>query len=922
MTASTKDPKKESGREFPPLPFLPEELSAAPPPERWDDWEEYDPAVWPQRKKRQMRLVPTICFNCESACGLLGYVDRATGEITKFEGNPKHPGSRGRVCAKGPATLNQIRDRQRILYPLKRVGPRGSGDWERVSWDHVLQVFGDRIGQALREDRRTEVMYHVGRPGHDGTMDRILKAWGVDGHNSHTNVCSSGARVGYTLVCGSDRPSPDYANAKAILLLSAHLESGHYFNPHAQRIIEGRQRGAPLIVMDPRLSNTAAKADLWLPTWPGSESTVILGILRLLLRQGRFDRAFVERWSNWPQTLQRLRAEVAGANEDPDGPANTPASGESFDDFLQAFSAHLEPYDEARVEQESCVPPAKLHRAAELLGNALGGLASHVWRGPATGNLGGWQIARSLELLNVFTGSVGTEGGTAPHGWHKFVAAAFMKPPAQDVWNELLYPLDYPLSYHEQSPLLPYLVTPENRVDVYFTRVFNPVWTYPDGTAWIEMLSDEERIGLHAALTPTWNETARYADYVLPMGLAPERHDLMSQETHAGAWIGFRQPIARAIAERDGQEPELTWHSNPGEVWEEEEFFFELSWALDPDGSLGVRQHFESPYRPGEKISISEHYRWIFENSVPGLPEAAAAEGLQPLEYMRRYGAFEVSRGVYRKHEQSAAGFTTPSGKLEIYSPTLDEWSWPEHALPGSIESQVARAALAEGEMVLVPTFRLAVLIHSRSANAQWLTEIAHKNPLWVHPSDAERLRIDEQSLVRVETEIGHFVLRPFVTEGLLPGLVACSHHLGRWHRRQDQDASGWSSAEVEITKTPSSDPMIPGDVWRWRRAGEPDDALNWWRESGVHQNITFPVQPDPISGMHCWHQKVRVRKAEPTDHFGDIEVHRGKARLAYERWRAMTRNPPGNLRRPLWFARAVRPTDGAFEINPKVSRT
>ena len=80
------------------------------------------------------------------------------------------------------------------------------------------------------------------------------------------------------------------------------------------------------------------------------------------------------------------------------------------------------------------------------------------------------------------------------------------------------------------------------RVDVYFTRVYNPVWTNPDGCSWIEMLEDESKIGCHVALTPTWNETAQWADYVLPMGLGPERHDLMSQETHAGQWIAFRQP--------------------------------------------------------------------------------------------------------------------------------------------------------------------------------------------------------------------------------------------------------------------------------------------------------------------------------------------------------------------------------------------
>jgi hypothetical protein len=113
------------------------------------------------------------------------------------------------------------------------------------------------------------------------------------------------------------------------------------------------------------------------------------------------------------------------------------------------------------------------------------------------------------------------------------------------------------------------------------------------------------------------------------------------------------------------------------------------------------------------------------------------------------------------------------------------------------------------------------------------------------------------------------------------------------------------------------------GDIWRWRRlpdragAGQPlGDDLRWWRESGVHQNLTFPVHPDPISGMHCWHQKVRVTKAEPDDRFGDIEVDRGKARAVYEQWRALTRPPTGGLRRPKWFARAVRPTDEAYRLD------
>ncbi|HEU5423098.1 MAG TPA: molybdopterin-dependent oxidoreductase, partial [Nitrolancea sp.] len=277
-------------------PFSPEQtsgLASYPPPERWDDWEEFDPRAWPKPVKHRYMLVPTTCFNCESACGLMAYVDRETLEVRKLEGNPFHPGSRGRNCAKGPATLNQIEDPDRILYPLKRVGPRGAGQWERVSWDEVLDTIAAKIRGALTSGRQNEVMYHVGRPGEDGYMERVLQSWGIDGHNSHTNICSSGGRTGYAFWMGFDRPSPDFANARFILLVSAHLESGHYFNPHAQRIMEAKANGAKLAVIDPRLSNTASMADYWLPAAPGTEAALLLGIAHVMLRDGLCDLDFV-----------------------------------------------------------------------------------------------------------------------------------------------------------------------------------------------------------------------------------------------------------------------------------------------------------------------------------------------------------------------------------------------------------------------------------------------------------------------------------------------------------------------------------------------------------------------------------------------------------------------------------------------------
>ena len=244
------------------------------------------------------------------------------------------------------------------------------------------------------------------------------------------------------------------------------------------------------------------------------------------------------------------------------------------------------------------------------------------------------------------------KGGPALNSWNKFVPKPFKTPPAFNAWNELHLPHEWPFAFYEMSFLLPHFLE-EGRgdIDVYFTRVYNPMWINPDGFMWLKLLQDESKMKCHVALTPTWNESAWFADYVLPMGHAGERHDLVSQETHAGQWLSFRQPVLRVAMERLGKPVQYTYEANPGEVWEENEFWIELSSKMDPDGSLGIREYFESPYRPGEIITVAEYYQWIFENSVPGLPEAAEKEGLTPLAYMRKYGAFEVKKENYIPYE-------------------------------------------------------------------------------------------------------------------------------------------------------------------------------------------------------------------------------------------------------------------------------
>ncbi len=893
----------------------PGDLANFPPPEKWNHWEEFDATELPNKIKKSYSIVPTTCFNCESACGLLAYVDKEKKSIRKFEGNPYHPASRGKLCAKGPATINQINDTDRILYPMKQVGKRGEGKWERVTWEDALNDIGSRIGKALREKRNNEIAYHVGRPGDEGYMFRVLNAWGIDGHNSHTNICSAGARFGYNIWQGSDRPSPDYANAKFILLMSAHLESGHYFNPHSQRIIEAKLKGAKICVIDPRLSNTAARADFWLPTFPGTEAALFLAIAKIIIDENLYNREFLENWVNWKDYLKY----------------KNPNSIPEFSDFINAIKEEYKSFTPEFAAEECGIDAAMIPEIAREIGKAGTQFACHSWRSAASGNLGGWQATRSLHFLSVLVGAVGCEGGTLPNDWNKFKPSFHDTPPAHKQWNELHFPNEYPLSHYEMSNILPYMMKEgRGKLDVYFTRVFNPVWTYPDGFSWMEMLKDENKIGMHIALTPTWSETAFFADYVLPMGHASERHDLNSYETHQAMWIAFRQPVMREFLRREGKEVKLTYEANVGEVWEEDEFFIELSWKIDPDGSLGIRKHFESPNKPGQKLTVDEYYAHIFEN-VPGLSEKAKLENLSALDYMKTYGAFEVKKSVANLHMNEVAkengvevngkfrqGFATPSRKQEFFSQTMVDWKWKEHPIPGYIKSHVHWKDLdrSKGEFPLVPTFRLPTMIHSRSGNAKWLVEISNRNPIWINSIDAKNLGIETNDLVKINTDIGYFVDKVWVTESIRPGVIACSHHLGRWRRDQDPISNRWVMNTININEKGNGQYKVNTTKQIERsKSSDKDTEHIFWKEGGVHQNITFPPHPDPISGMHCWHQKVRIEKAGKEDAYGDIFVDTNKSFEIYKEWFSMTRPAEGNdnLRRPLWLARPLKPIKEAY---------
>jgi len=187
-----------------------------------------------------------------------------------------------------------------------------------------------------------------------------------------------------------------------------------------------------------------------------------------------------------------------------------------------------------------------------------------------------------------------------------------------------------------------------------------------------------------------------------------------------------------------------------------------------------------------------------------------------------------------------------------------------------------------------------------------------------MHPADAAKWNFKTGDLVKMNTDIGYFVDKVWVTQSMKPGVVACSHHIGRWRREQDSLGNRWATNTVDIeNKEKGKWKMTTKRGIKPFESKDKDSKRIFWKDGGVHQNITHAVHPDPISGMHTWHQRVRIEKPGPDDKYGDIFVDTNKSHEVYKEWLAMTRPAPGpdGLRRPLWFKRAFRPDTSTFYL-------
>jgi anaerobic selenocysteine-containing dehydrogenase len=1051
---------------------LPKSLNFYPPFEKWDSWKELSGEDWKrggiERQGVQSpsnpngievidyTIVPCVCSNCEAGCGLTAWVDKKTMTVKKYMGNPLHSGSRGRNCAKGYAAESQMYDPDRLPFPIKRApgSKRGEGKWIRTSWDEALKTIGKKMHDTLKEgDEMSKklIMYHVGRPNENGFSGRVPHTMGIDGFDSHTNICSAGAREGSIQWANDDRNSPDWAHAKLIFLQSSHAaDAGHYFQQSAGLIADARKTGAKMVVLDPRLSNSAGMSDLWLPVWPGTETVLYLYLANRVLHEKSIDgddlvdHRFVKNWVNWDRLMANKKYLQYMVDQ---GYVSKVPEDESYESFIELMKEMYAPYTRELVVKECRIEgyEYKLDELFKMFIDAGPRVATYLWRAGPIAHRGGWMITRAGFLPLALRGALaGDIGGVSWHHWHEIsvggkgnkATVAGKAPGKVDVWNELSWPPEYPLSTYEMSMILPHLLMDDewrdrwnkrglnipSKLNVWIPRMYNPVWINPDGFRWIECLKDEKRMELTFNLSPTWSETNWYCDYVLPVGLAGERHDQQSAPTKPEKWTAFRQPVLRVAMEKMGWKPKVPWRgtleahtkAGLGEVWEENEFFMELLCLhVDPDGSLGIKQYWESAKNPGTPVLVNEYYDAAF-SLLPKLKKAANklyANSEYPVyEYMRDHGAWTEETNIYRPQEEEVklenghyiahgkqfpqeevkkdkfgvlwveedgrdhsiaieiegklhSGFHTPDKKLDLFAEWLIDWKWPEYALPIyprsekeydkmiHLVSQVHhRYMKGDNEFALNTVFRLPYNIHTRSVNSKHIMEISQNhNPVWISTVDAERLGIKRGDAIKVRIEdtvsgleSGYFVAMAVPTEGTMPGVLACSHHAGRWKLKNAVEIPGFEhKLGVMGLGAPLYSMTMDGKVgtlkpkegieegmlarpktWRFKAFNKDLDNIWWDGLSGSWQNAVAPVHPDPVAGNHAWHQKVIIEKAGADEEIGDIYVNYDNNFKTYQAWRDELTRPldsSDTQRRPWWIKRPVVPlSKKAYEVHIK----
>jgi anaerobic selenocysteine-containing dehydrogenase len=668
-------------------------------------------------------IVKTICEMCGDAyatCGLDVYVEN--GKIVKIKGMKEHPTNRGTLCPKGIAAIQLQNDPRRLQYPLKRVGERGAGKWKRISWDEALDTIATKLTDLKQQYGPETLHFHRGQgAGWESPFEythRFLAAYGSPNFGTHSHLCDAPRSIGHTYTYGFNKPLPDWDNTRCMVLWGYNPMETSLAN-HGARIIEAKERGVPLIVIDPRFTRTASKADIWVQPRPGTDGALALAIANVIISEGLQDSEFIEKWTT------------------------------GYDKFVELVQQH----PPERVEEITWVPADTIRQVARIYATTkpaalwdCNGLDQHT-------NV--VQTTRAICILRVITGNIDAKGGNVwdPEGFG-FRKTRIMNPrPYEDM--ELIEKMfsrsiaKYFVFFKSHGcrtvDAIRSLETDKPyRIRAMIVEAGDPLTSLSNHRRTREAFMKLEFLVVHDIFM---THSAEIADIVLPAATFLERTSLVKY-----LFEGKPRVDTNFLSLRDKAVEPL------GECKSDVDFLCQLA------RRMGYEEYF--PWS-----NIEECINYELE------PVGLTVEDLRREKIVTR--KYDPER-LYGKYEVFCAKL--PTKKIELYSKAFEQMGHdplPTYHEPA--ESPISRPDLAKDfPMVCQATIKPGLFTHAMFRTLPWLRDIAPEPWVEINTEKAKELGISDRDMVMVESPRASIKVKAKLTEGIDPRLVSVTHGWGQ----------------------------------------------------------------------------------------------------------------------------------------------
>ncbi len=748
--------------------------------------------------------IPCFCALCVSRCGAVATV--ADGKFVALDADPEHPTGQA-LCLKGKVAPELVYHPKRLLRPMRRTRPKGDPDpgWQEISWDEALATVAANLGRLAGEHGPESVVFTTASPSTSAVSDsldwvmRLRRAYGSPNHVVSMELCGWGRYLATAYTFGASVPGvymPDLERAGCILFWG--------YNPslarivHATATVAALNRGARLVVVDPRRVGLARRADQWLRVRPGTDTALALSIAHIMIERGWFDRDFVRDWTNAPLLVRadngRLlrEADIAPTGDAGKYVAWDAAAGRpvSYDPKRGGYDAHADLALDGAFDVEtpwgtiSCRPvfallaelcgryapstaqaitgvdPIAVESTAQLLWEQRP-MAYYAWSGVEQ-HTNATQMARAIAQLSVLTGSFDVPGGNV----------LFAGVPANRIDGaELLLPEQRAKALGlDVRPLGPsrweFVTSGEVYDAILDARPYKVRGLVGFGANLVMAHADSRRARdalvfldfmVHADLFMT--PTAELADIVLPVASAFETEALR---------VGFE--VSEAAQAHVQLRPRVV--PPRGEARSDMAIVFDLAKRL----GLGDR-FFGGDVEAGYRYQLA--------------PSGVSIETLRAEPRGVRVAVVTRHRKYAETRDGVATGFATPSRKVELYCEELLDHGYPplpEFEEPGV--SPRSRPDLAARFPLVLTSAKDTHFCETQNRNIPSLRRRAPDPQLELHPDAAAARGIGAGDWVRIETPVGSVRARARLNDALDRGVV-CGQH-GWWEPCEEIGAPGY----------------------------------------------------------------------------------------------------------------------------------